>query len=125
MRVQLTTNLPGIPAGMTGTITNRTFDLITVWLDHGREVIVTDADVKPCRVMVTLHAAGCLPDAEPAYFATLPEAWDYVGGELEYIYYEEEDYYAARHDLSRVDSSQPGILPLSAGYQFSVELLEA
>ena len=72
--------------------------------------------------IVTLHAAGCLPESDPIVFRTMREAWEYVASELEYIA-DDADYLAAHTALHATDFDHPGLIPAeeSGNYRYSVE----
>lgn len=72
--------------------------------------------------LVSLHAAGCLPDSEPVVFRSLREAWEHVASELEFIS-DDADYLTAHTALHVTDFEQPGIIPAeeSGNYRYTVE----
>ena len=73
-------------------------------------------------VVVSLNAAGCLPDADPLTFDTFPEAWAYVAEEVERID-DDGDYLAAHTALHRQDRNAPGSIPAGENttYAYNVE----
>lgn len=76
------------------------------------------------RVIVTLNAAGCLPDSEdyPMGFDSFRAAWDYVAEEVERIE-DDGDYLAAHTALHATNRDAPGSIPAGEGttYAYNVE----
>jgi hypothetical protein len=78
-------------------------------------------------VIVSLHAAGCLPDSDfyPVEFDSFQEAWEFVSDEIEMIE-DDGDYLAAHTMLHMTDRSKPGSIPADdhSTYAYHVELGE-